>query len=200
MRWHRAGMFQLADRTKVILKNFSTSCSVPSCIARRSGIVLLAAEGKTNDEIVRELQISYCTVATWRKRFACYVEKISRAEKVRGPVGEERLANLLMAALSDRERPGSSYRYTKEQIEKICGLACRNPEDFGYDRKHWSLTSLAREVVNQGIVEAISPSSVQRILKTAGIEPWKNCYWLAPGGQDNDSGNEVLPEQETGGD
>lgn len=174
MRGHKAATFQLADRTKEILRAFSTSCSIPSCIVRRSGIVLLAAEGKSNGEIAKELQISYGTVATWRSRFACYVEDIARAEKVRGPAGEKRLADMLMSALSDNERPGTFYRYTKKQIQDICALAGGNPGDFGYDRKRWNLISIAEEAVNQGIVEAISPSSVQRILKAAGIEPWKN--------------------------
>lgn len=176
MRVHKAVTFQLADRTKEILKDFSTSCSMPSCIVRRSGIVLLAAEGKSNDEIAKELRISYCTVVTWRNRFASHMESVARTEKIRGPVGEKKLADMLIFALSDKERPGASHRYTQEQIQGICSLAGRNPRDFGYDRGCWNLVSIAKEAVDQGIVEAISPSSVQRILKAAGTKPWEECH------------------------
>lgn len=68
--------------------------------------------------------------------------------------------------------------FTPQQIMLINELACKNPKDFGYELSHWNLSSLAAEAVKQGIAESISPGSVQRFLKLAGLEPWKSRYWL----------------------
>ncbi len=47
MRGFQAASFTLSDKAETILKNFSTSYSLPSCIVTRSKIILMAAEEKT---------------------------------------------------------------------------------------------------------------------------------------------------------
>ncbi len=46
MRGFQAATFTLSDKTETILKNFSTSYSLPSCIVLRSKIILMTAEEK----------------------------------------------------------------------------------------------------------------------------------------------------------
>lgn len=46
MRGFQAATFTLSDKTETILKNFSASYSLPSCIVLRSKIILMAAEKK----------------------------------------------------------------------------------------------------------------------------------------------------------
>ncbi len=46
MRGFQAASFTLSDKAETILKNFSTSYSLPSCIVTRSKIILMAARRK----------------------------------------------------------------------------------------------------------------------------------------------------------
>lgn len=55
MRGFQAASFTLSDKTKTILKNFSTSYSLPSCIVLRSKIILMAAEEKPTIRSQRRL-------------------------------------------------------------------------------------------------------------------------------------------------
>lgn len=51
MRGFKAASFTLSDKTETILKKFSASYSLPSCVVLRSKIILMAAEEKTNPQI-----------------------------------------------------------------------------------------------------------------------------------------------------
>lgn len=178
MRGFQAASFTLSDKTKTILKNFSTSYSLPSCIVLRSKIILMAAEEKTNNQIAEAVGTTYSTVSIWRNRFYNSIDLIAQTEEFDGPDSEKKLSDVIKSVLSDKQRPGKEPVFTPEQIMLINELACKNPKDFGYELSCWNLTSLAQEAARQGIVESISVASVQRFLKFAGIAPWKNRYWL----------------------
>ena len=51
MRGFQAASFTLSDKTETILKNFSISYSMPSCIVLRSKIILMAAWEKTTPRL-----------------------------------------------------------------------------------------------------------------------------------------------------
>lgn len=178
MRGFQAASFTLSDKTKTILKNFSTRYSLPSCIVLRSKIILMAAEEKTNNQIARAVGTTYSTVSIWRNRFYNSIDLIAQTEEYDGPDSEKKLFDVIKSVLSDKQRPGKEPVFTPEQIMLINELACKNPKDFGYELGCWNLASLAQEAARQGIVESISVASVQRFLKFAGIAPWKNRYWL----------------------
>jgi transposase len=44
----------------------------------------------------------------------------------------------------------------------------------------WTCGELARTLVAQGVVDAISPQSVQRILESHRLKPWRVHFWLSP--------------------
>ena len=179
MRGFQAPSIDLTEKMKEILKKFSTSYTLPSCIVLRSRILLMASEGENNTRIAQILGVSRNTVNTWRKRFHENIDLIRQTEDTScNPGKEETLRQFLETFLSDSPRPGKPPVFTPEQIMLINELACKNPKDFGYELSHWSLTALAQEAVHQGIVASISPSCVHRFLKFGGIEPWKNRYWL----------------------
>src|SRR5512134_2338823 len=66
-------------------------------LAQRSRIVLAAAQGLTNTEIARRLEVSRPMVSKWRSRFA-----------------EHRLDGLV-----DEPRPGRPRTITDEQVEEV---------------------------------------------------------------------------------
>lgn len=178
MRGYKAATFPLSDKTKEILQKFSASRSLPSSLVLRSKIALLASEGKSNPQIMAATGAVYSTVSTWRNRFLNSTELIAQAEEYEEPDSRQKLEDVITSILSDKQRPGKEPVFTPQQILLINELACKNPKDFGYELSHWNLSALAKEAVCQGMVESISPASVQRFLKLAGIAPWKNRYWL----------------------
>ena len=59
-------------------------------------------------------------------------------------------------------------------------LACELPDDARRSLSLWTCAELARTLQRDGIVEAISPQSVQRILLSYRLKPWRVHYWLSP--------------------
>jgi putative transposase len=45
---------------------------------------------------------------------------------------------------------------------------------------HWTERELANEMIEQGIVESISPRHVGRLLSEAQLKPHQIRYWLTP--------------------
>ena len=178
MRGYKAVTFELSNKTKDILQKFSASYSLPSSLVLRSRIVLMASEGRSNPQIMKATGAAYSTISIWRNRFYNSTEFIAQVEKQEDPDSTQKLADAIKSVLSDKQRPGKEPVFTPQQILLINELACKNPKNFGYELSHWNLTSLAAEAARQGIVESVSPSSVRRFLKLAGIEPWKSRYWL----------------------
>lgn len=59
-------------------------------------------------------------------------------------------------------------------------LACELPDTADRSLSLWTCAELARTVRRDGIVESISPQSVQRILESHQLKPWRVHYWLSP--------------------
>jgi transposase len=59
-------------------------------------------------------------------------------------------------------------------------LACRLPGERGRPVSTWDCTELARQLVAEGEVAAISPSTVRRFLTANRLRPWRTHYWLHP--------------------
>ena len=107
----------------------------------RAHILLLADEGHRDDEIAAALHVGRATVERVRKRFV-----------------EEGLQD----ALSERPRPGKARLLDAKQEAYIIATACSTPPQ---GQARWSVRLLADELVQLGIVEAISRETVRRTLK-----------------------------------
>jgi len=59
-------------------------------------------------------------------------------------------------------------------------LACELPELPGRSLSLWTCAELARALGEAGIVERISPQTVQRLLASYQLKPWRVHYWLSP--------------------
>ena len=59
-------------------------------------------------------------------------------------------------------------------------LACELPEQAGRSLSQWDCTELARQLVIDEVVAAISPRTVQRILAANRLKPWRQHVWLHP--------------------
>lgn len=59
-------------------------------------------------------------------------------------------------------------------------LACELPEQVGRSLSQWDCAELARQLVIDEVVAAISPQTVQRILAAHRLKPWRSHVWLHP--------------------
>jgi transposase len=62
----------------------------------------------------------------------------------------------------------------------VVRLACELPEQAGRSLGQWDCTELARQLVIDEVVAAISPQTVQRILAANRLKPWRSHVWLHP--------------------
>jgi transposase len=58
--------------------------------------------------------------------------------------------------------------------------ACELPEQAGRSLSQWDCAELARQLVIDEVVAAISPQTVQRILAEHRLKPWRSHVWLHP--------------------
>jgi len=56
-------------------------------------------------------------------------------------------------------------------------LACLEPIAKGLHITHWTSADLARQAINDGIVEAVSPRTVRQILHDVDLQPHRTRYW-----------------------
>lgn len=156
----------LSEALKKILAPISRSRSLASSLTTRATIILLSAEGKSNQEIGKHLNMHYNSIAKWRTRFIASTSILQELEAT----DPSKLPDEVKRLLTDNPRPGCPAVYTQEQILKIIDLACKPPSDFGYEVSHWSLNLLVLEITKQGIAEHISAKSVSRFLKGSAVK------------------------------
>ncbi len=114
--------------------------SLPARTFKRATALLELDRGKTLAAVAATLDIDYNTVAAWRDNYR---------------------ANGL-ACLHDAPRPGRPVVIDGLQRAQITALACSDAPK-GHDR--WTLRLLAERVVEAGLCDAISHTTVGDILK-----------------------------------
>ena len=62
----------------------------------------------------------------------------------------------------------------------LAARACELPEQAGRSLSQWDCAELARQLVVDEVVAAISPRTVQRMLAARRLKPWRHHVWLHP--------------------
>jgi transposase len=109
----------LSTEDREALERYSRGRTVSQALALRSRIVLLAADGLSDTEIGKQLEISRLTAGTWRKRFA----------------------KLGVDGLADSPRPNTHRKLQDEKVEQIVRLTL---ETKPRGVTHWSTRKLAK--------------------------------------------------------
>lgn len=144
----RSAAIVLSIEERSELERLIRSRSTPQQLARRARMIVMAADGVGVGETARQLGVWRKGVSFWRARWAVGGAGASVAER-----------------LADAPRSGAPATITAEQTCAIVALACERPDDGAVPLSHWSLSDLAREAVQRGIIRSISPRSVGRFLK-----------------------------------
>jgi transposase len=122
----------LDDTERETLERWARRPKSAQALALRCRIVLLAADGLTNQQIAGELRCNPATVGKWRTRFA--------AKRLEG--------------LIDEPRPGAPRTITDAMVEEVIVTTLETTPDDG--STHWSTRSLAAKVgMNQTAISRI---------------------------------------------
>jgi transposase len=112
----------------------------------RARILLLAADGATDEQIVKALATGFATVERTRRRFV-----------------EEALG-----CLNERPRRGQARKLTGKQEAHLVALACSTPPQ---GRARWTLSLLADKVVELKFTSSIARETVRQVLKKTNLNP-----------------------------
>lgn len=116
---------QLTENECKTLKKWSRGRSTPMRLIIRSMIILLAAEGKQNNEIAQELNISRKMVGLWRNRFAekglLGIEK-DAPRGGRKPVKREKLAKAIIKKTT-QEKPKDATHWSTRTLSKEMNIS-----------------------------------------------------------------------------
>jgi len=170
----QAAKVVITERQQVILDEFSRSRTESQSVSRRATLVLLAFEGRLNQDIAAQVKLGRDEVGKWRRRWRDSWEQLTRWECLE----TNRLREAIREVLQDAPRSGSSGTFSAEQIAQILAVACEPPEKSGRPITHWTRRELADEVVKRGIVPSISESSVGKFLNQAALKPHRRKMWL----------------------
>jgi transposase len=58
-------------------------------------------------------------------------------------------------------------------------IACERPDELGRSLSQWDCTEIARQLVRDGVVQAIAPETVRQILLHHRLKPWRHRMWLS---------------------
>ena len=148
----RATSVVLSEKEREELTQMSKRHRSEQQVALRARIVLAAAQGQSNAQIARELEVNVDTVRLWRDRWV-------------GLQGIDQETLSLAERLQDAPRPGVKPRITVEQRCQMAALACEAPGKAGRPISQWTGREIADEMKARGIVEQISPRHAARLLK-----------------------------------
>ncbi len=149
-----------------ILQTIARSREAPYSLVQRAQIVLEASTGSYNKTISQALGLCEETVGFWRKR---WIDSRIELEKLKDK--PKPLREAVSQTLADKPRPGCPGTFTAEQICQLLAVACETPPAH---LSHWTQPELARAVIDRGIVDSISASSVGRFLKSGGFKTSSN--------------------------
>ncbi len=138
--------------------------------ARRLGVVHnFFYRGLSRSQTKRELNASFPFVDRWRQR---WLDKAPEREDYfsdqhaeRRTPGRDRA--FLLDLVADLPRSGKPPTFSEQTRNRIIATALEKPSDLGVPVERWSHELLADYLVEQGIVESISSTTVGDFLKSA---------------------------------
>jgi putative transposase len=143
---------KLSDAERQELEKLVKRHQVGQQTALRARIILAAADGLKNKEIVAKYTVTADTVRLWRNRWV-KLQDISLDDLS------------IEECLQDAPRPGAPAKITADQRCQIEALACEQPEISERPITQWSAREIADEIIKREIVTEISPRHAARLLK-----------------------------------
>jgi transposase len=162
----------LAQNAWVELHTLARAHSTPQSLALRARMVLRAAavDQPTNLQIGRELGCSNLTVGKWRRRYLA----------------------LGLPGLQDAPRSGRPRTIAPPTRVHVISVASALPQDQERTVTRWTLDEIVATLLDALGTEAISRSSIWRILHDVDLKPHKSEYWLNSHDEDFDAKAHII--------
>ena len=170
----KAAKVRITERQQVILEELSRSRSESRMISQRAQIILLAFQGRLNEEIAGEAGLERKQVGLWRRRWQVAWDALTLLECTE----PRKLREAVRETFRDAHRSGAPGVFTAEQITQILAVACEEPSLSNRPITHWTQRELRDEVIQRGIVESISESRIGHFLREAALQPHRRKMWL----------------------
>jgi transposase len=148
----------LAHNLRTNLQALAHAHSTPQSLALRARIVLRAADADTpnNGHIGRDLNCSNRTVGKWRRRYHA----------------------LGFSGLQDAPRSGRPRTIGSPTRVRVISVASALPQQQDRTVTRWTLDESVATVLADLHSDALSRSSLWRILHDLDLKPHKSAYWL----------------------
>jgi transposase len=160
----------------LVLTKLTKATTVEKRIGQRAQLILAARQGCSNQEIAEAMpwDVERRCVGRWRKRWQDSFEALLAIQLNEFPAAFERA---VMDVLRDAHRSGAPGKFTAEQIVQLVSIACEPPRHSGRPVDDWTGRELADELRKRSIVEAISVSRVNELLREMDLQPHKRKCW-----------------------
>ncbi len=145
------------DPTRVALEKWSHRRKTPVGLARRAHAMLLLEQGHTYVRTAQYVGLAEYHIRKWAKRFSAYGAR----------------------GLHEKPRPGRPPLFAPEVALHVVKLACERPDHVGSPLSHWDCPELARRLKADGVVSNISADTIERILRSHKLKPWRHHLWLS---------------------
>ncbi len=154
---HSTTVIQIDDLTRVALQRWVYRQKTPVGLARRARAMLLLEQGDTYVHTAKYVGLAEYHIRKWVKRFCEYG----------------------VSGLCEKPRPGRPPVFAPEVAFHVVKLACERPDHMGSSLSQWDCPELARRLKADGIVPSISADTVERILRSHKLKPWRHHLWLS---------------------
>lgn len=155
---HATLTIQMREPTRLTLQSWLQCRKTAVGRAKRARGMLLLEQGHSYTRTAKWVGMTERNLRKWARRFHEY-----------GVPG-----------LDEKPRPGRLPLFPAEVALYIVKLACERPDNRGRSLSQWDCPELARKLEADGIVKTISPKTVERILRSHKLKPWRHHLWLSP--------------------
>jgi len=157
-----------------ILCRISNASTAETRIALRAKIILLAMEKRSNIEIGQRVGLERHCVGRWRKRWQ---ESYDAMLSIQMSESHAVLVGAIEDVLRDAHRSGAPCKFSAEQVVQLVTVACEDPRSSQRPINTWTGRELADEMQKRGIVDSISVSRVNELLREIDLKPHRQKYW-----------------------
>ena len=171
----KAAKVVITERQQDVLQQLSRATTVAARLQQRARMILLAFEGKLNQEVESLVGLGRDQVGLWRRRWQENFERLTIVECMESPAS---LKKAIEDVLSDEHRSGAPPTFSAEQLTMIFAIACEAVEDSGRPVARWTQREIIDEAIKRGIIDSMSTSHLSRLLSEAQLQPHKSRYWL----------------------
>ena len=164
----------LSSTVRHILTDLVNANTAPVRSALRARIILAASENRDNLEIAAMLGVSRKCVGKWRRRWHDSSQALLAVEAHETHAALRRAVDDI---LQDAYRSGRPPKFSDDLVVKIISVASQSPRELNRPVNEWTGRELADEVARQNIVDSISVSRVNALLKLVDFKPSLHKGW-----------------------